>query len=416
MVNIQRGRMLKQESLKVQFLDRYFLIYINDLPEDLVLNRKIFTDDTSPFSVIRNNQSLAQNLNEDLNKINHWTFQWKMSFNPDPGKQAQEVIFSRKLQKSVYLPLHFNNIAVTQSATQKHLGMLLDIKLNFQEHLKNIYSKVNKTISLLRKLHNTLPRLSLLTIYKSFIRPHLDYGDIIYDQAYTASFHQKIESVQYNSALAITGAIRGTSKEKLYHELGLETLEKRRWYRKLCCFFKIFRNQSPEYLFNIIPTSVRPYNTRNANNIPQFKVKHNFFQNSFFPSVVIEWNKLDQNIRNSENLFIFKKKLLKFIRPSGNSVFRCHNPKGIKLLTRLRLGLSHLWEHKFRHGFLDSLNPICSCGQNIETSTHFLLHCSNYSNERLTFLNILRNIDDNILNKSDLTVTETLLYGYSSSA
>ena len=258
--------------------------------------------------------------------------------------------------------------------------------------------------------------MSLLTIYKSFIRPHLDYGDVIYDQAYTASFHQKIESVQYNSALAITGAIRGTSKEKLYHELGLETLEKRRWYRKLCCFFKIFRNQSPEYLFNIIPTSVRPYNTRNANNIPQFKVKHNFFQNSFFPSVVIEWNKLDQNIRNSENLFIFKKKLLKFIRPSGNSVFRCHNPKGIKLLTRLRLGLSHLREHKFKHGFLDSLNPICSCGQDIETSTHFLLHCSNYSNERLTFLNILRNIDDNILNKSDLTVTETLLYGYSSSA
>ena len=71
-------------------------------------------------------------------------------------------------------------------------------------HLKNIYSKVNKTIGLLHKFHNTLPRLPLLTIFKSFIRPHLDYVEIIYDQAYTASFHQKIESVQYNSALAIT--------------------------------------------------------------------------------------------------------------------------------------------------------------------------------------------------------------------
>ena len=67
--------------------------------------------------------------------------------------------------------------------------------------------------------------------------------------------------------------------------------------------------------------------------------------------------------------------LRKFIRPSGNSVFRCHNPKEIKSLTRLRLGLSHLREHKFKHGFLDSLNPICSCGQNIEILTHFLLHC-----------------------------------------
>ena len=149
---------------------------------------------------------------------------------------------------------------------------------------------------------------------------------------------------------------------------------------------------------------MRPYNTRNA-------LKHDFFQNSFFPSVVIEWNKVDQNTQNSENLFIFKEKLLKFIRPSGNSVFICHNPKGIKLLTRLRLGPSHLREHKFKH---DSLNPICSCSQNIETSTYFLLYCSNYSNKRLNFLNIIRNIESNILSKNDLKVTETLLYGDSS--
>ena len=162
--------------------------------------------------------------------------------------------------------------------------MLLDVELDFQGHLKNIFSKVNKTIGLLRKLHNALPRLPFLTIYKSFIGPRLDYGDIIYDQAYTVSFHQKIESVQYNSALAITGPISGESKEKFYQELGLleKSLEKRRWYRKLCCFFKIFRNESLKYLFNIIPTSVRPYNTRNADNVPQFKLKHYFFPKFFF--------------------------------------------------------------------------------------------------------------------------------------
>ena len=125
--------------------------------ENLVSNPKLFADDTSPFSVIRNKHLSAQNLNEDLNKINHWAFQWKMSFNPDPSKQAQEVIFSRKLQKSVYPPLHFNNIAVTQSTTQKHLGMILVVKLDFQGQRKNIYSKINKTIGLLRKLNNTLP-------------------------------------------------------------------------------------------------------------------------------------------------------------------------------------------------------------------------------------------------------------------
>ena len=114
-----------------------------------------------------------------------------MSFYLDPNKQAKKVIFYRKLQKLVYLPLHFNNIAVTQSITQKHLGMLLDVKLDFQEQFKNTYSNANITIVLLRKLHNTLSRLTLLAIYKSFIRSHLDYGDIIYNQAYTAYFTKR---------------------------------------------------------------------------------------------------------------------------------------------------------------------------------------------------------------------------------
>ena len=145
-----------------------------------------------------------------MNRIHNWVFQWKMSFNPDPNNQAQEVIFSRKIQKLSQPSLIFN--IVTRSLTQKHLEIFLDTKLDFQEHLKSIFSKVNKTIGLLRKLHHILPRSPLLTIYKSFIRPHLDYGDIIYDQAYNASFHQKLDSIQYNAALAITGAIRGTLK------------------------------------------------------------------------------------------------------------------------------------------------------------------------------------------------------------
>ena len=92
---------------------------------------------------------------------------WKMGFKPDPSKQAQEVIFSRKLQKSTHPTLSVNNNTVTQLVTQKHLGMLLDTKLDFQGHLKIILNKANKTIGLLRKLYNTLPRLPLLKIYKS---------------------------------------------------------------------------------------------------------------------------------------------------------------------------------------------------------------------------------------------------------
>ena len=94
--------------------------------------------------------------------------------------------------------------------------MILDTKLDFQEHLKDKLSKISKTIGLLRKLQKILTIPPLLTIYKSFIRPHIDYGDIIHDKAYNSSFYQNLETIQYNSALAITGAIRRTSKGKLY--------------------------------------------------------------------------------------------------------------------------------------------------------------------------------------------------------
>ena len=115
-----------------------------------------------------------------------------------------------------------------------------------------------------------------------FIRPHIDYGDIIYDQAYNISFDQKLEQLQYNACLAITGAIRGTSREKLYEELGLESLQLRRWFRKLSCFYKLFNSKNPCYLFKLIPSRIASYATRNMDNIPFFKTRHSFLKKTFF--------------------------------------------------------------------------------------------------------------------------------------
>ena len=156
---------------------------------------------------------------------------------------------------------------------------------------------------MLQKLHNLLPRPALITIYKAFVRAHLNYGDIIYDKAYNASFHHKLESFQYNACLAITVAIRGTSKEKVYQELDLESLQLQRWFRK-CFFYKIYKNNQPSYLSNIVPRRNFAFNTRNVDKIPLFMIKHNFLNNSFFPSTVIRWNKLDPNLQNGNSFHI----------------------------------------------------------------------------------------------------------------
>ena len=202
-------------------------------------------------------------------KISNWAFQWKMGFNPEPNKQAQEVIFSRKTDK---------------------IGMEFDTRLDFNLHLKNVQNKVNKTIGLLRKLQDTLTRPSLITIFKSFIRPIVDYGDIIYDRAYNTSFHQNIESIQYNAALAITGAVRGTSREKLCQELGFESLQKRRWYRKLCCLFKIINNRSPRYPFQLIllfgdNTLINSSNTFILNSTTEYIISTQRFEGSILTPV-----------------------------------------------------------------------------------------------------------------------------------
>ena len=114
---------------------------------------------------------------------------WLMNYRPIPSYLL------------MILPCFLWYIIEIKSTSQKHLGIILDNCLSFEEY---VFSKINRAIGLLRKLQCLIPRSARLTIYKTFARPHLDYGDIIYEKVYNSSFHQKIESVQYNACLAIT--------------------------------------------------------------------------------------------------------------------------------------------------------------------------------------------------------------------
>ena len=102
--------------------------------QGLRCNAKLFADDTSLFSTITSPAISSSNLNEDLVKITHWAYQWKMLFNPDITKQAQEIIFSRKKNNTSHPSLYFNNTPIQQKSVQKHLGLFLDEKLSFLEH------------------------------------------------------------------------------------------------------------------------------------------------------------------------------------------------------------------------------------------------------------------------------------------
>ena len=168
-------------------------------------------------------------------------------------------------------------------------------------------------------------------------------------------------------------------------------------------------SRSPKNLFELIPTARQAYLTRIKIIIPLLNVKHDYFKNSFLPSTIIEWNNLDSSIQNSVSLATFKKCKSTFIRSSTNNAFHCHNPKGLKLTTRLRLLLSHFRFHKFKHSFQYTLDHTCNCGT-VEASIHYLLHRPNFSNERLTLFNKLQIIDENILIKDDSNISKVLVF------
>ena len=132
------------------------------------------------FSIVHDNDLTAEELNHDLNTISRWAHQWKMSFNPDPSKQAIEVLFSQKKEIGHHEPLYFNGAIVARENTHKHLGLTLDSKLTFTYHVVDKIKVANKLIGTLKYLSKYLPLKTLAQMYKMFVRPHLDYADVIY--------------------------------------------------------------------------------------------------------------------------------------------------------------------------------------------------------------------------------------------
>ena len=155
--------------------------------------------------------------------------------------------------------------------TQEYLGLEPDKKLGFKKHLKDEFAKLIGELKFWKKNERILTRHSLITLYKSFIRPHVDYADIIYDQPNHLNLCKKLKlvSTTYNAARAIAGAIEVPRRQRLYQKLGFEYLSSQRWLRKQCTFYRIVRNKSFGYLYKYISLGDRAYLTRNSNTIKQ---------------------------------------------------------------------------------------------------------------------------------------------------
>ena len=401
-----------------------FLVYINDLEEGIKSSIKFFADDTSLYSVVNDPKILANELNYDLHIIGHWAHQWKMSFNPDPTKQAEEILFSCKLKSPNHPPIYFNATEVKTVKHHKDLGLILDPKLSFMKHINEKIAVARKGIGTIKHIAPYIPLKTRDQIYKMYIQPHLDYFDVIYhipinskhfDFSQTLNYQMNtLERTQYQAALAVTGAWKGTNRNKIYEELGWESLDQRRFFRRLTQFYKIMNNLTPDYLKVLTPPlQSHLYGSRSSNVLRPIYCRTERYQNSFFPNSVNSWNGIGPELRGAVSLSTFKNNIIKIIRPEKRSLFSIYDPGGTSWIFQLRVGLSPLKSHKKAHNFRDTSDDRCICMKE-ESTEHFLLKCPIYIEQRQKLFQTLDPIlmSSNLHQLSDKETTRLLLYGH----
>ena len=229
---------------------------------------------------------------------------------------------------------------------------------------------------------------------------------------------EKLESLYYSAAQAITGAWKGTSKTKVLEELGWETLDKQRWSRCLILLYKIINkiinNITPAYTWAPIPNRQEPfYSCRARTVIGEICARTDKYKSSFYPNCLSEWENGDLEIRNAASLAIIKAKISRIICTTPKQVYGIHNHKRLETLTQLRVGLSELNYYKFRHNFNTTINSLCPINGGAEDMEHSLLHCHFYQLQRNSLLSSIQSVllSCGLSNLSNVDLVSILVYG-----
>ena len=363
-----------------------FLIFINDIVKNIRTNIRLFADDTSLFKIVDCPINAAMELNIDLRYIYRWARKWLVDFN---AAKTVSLIISKKRLKPNHPELFMANSSIKEVNQHKHLGLIFSSDATWTNHIKVISVKAWKRIGYLRRLRFLLDRPSLQKIYTTFIRPLLEYGNIIWDSC-TLENKRTIENIQLEAARLVTGGTKLCSFQKLYDDTKWETLQKRRSKQKLYQLYKMINGLVPDYLQQLVPYRVMQLNRYPVRNSLNFSIPISrtvTYSASFLPSTLRDWNALTQDIKNAPSLSSFKYKLN---NPKRYPPMYFDNMQlsriGQVLHARLRLECSSLKHHLYQKNLVDS--PFCSCGQ-IESPTHFLLHCPNYIHQRQQYLSVL---------------------------
>ena len=335
-----------------------FLIYINDIVNEIQASVRLFADDTSLYIIVENPFAAAITLNNDLYFITSWASDWLVNFN---AAKTLSMILTLKHFSPYHPPLFMNGTAITETTSHKHLGLTLSKNCSWNEHINNITSTACTRLNLLRTLKFKINRNALEKIYNSFIRPLLEYSDAVWDNA-SKECKKQLETIHNEAARIITGATKLCSISKLLTDLGLETLQERRLKHKLVILYKMLNGSAPEYLQRLTPPTVQDAtsrNLRNSNDLRNIRTNTNLFYDSFLPSTIRAWNELPDEIKNAPSIASFKYRLNRNLSKPPK-YYNTGTRQGQILHARLRMECSSLNAHLYKKKIVPS--PTCACG------------------------------------------------------
>jgi hypothetical protein len=378
-----------------------FLIFINDLQDNIVSKISLYADDTILLHAYNDRNYCENTLNNDLKQIEKWSLKWLVDFNP---LKTTFINISFKKQKTK-LELKFKGENITQVTEHKHLGLIFSDDMKWIKHISYVTAKATKIVGQMYRSSIHLNRNQLTGIFLKMIRPILEYGSIIYDNC-SFGDSKKLENVQRRAALICTGAMRRTETRKIMQLLGWPSLENRRKQHKIVMFFKIYNNLTPLYLSESIQCKVTKTTLRNKKiiSIVPPKTRLTCYRGSFFPTVINEWNNLPDSITNVVKLVAFQSMLSMHKNPeykikSTCPMFSISSGFYGRILLQIKLGLSKLNHHLFEYNITD--NPFCpKCLDSIEDTKHYFLNCLAYTNPRKNLLNAMQVC----LNKCELSI------------
>ena len=385
-----------------------FIIYMNDIIQDIESDILIFADDTSLFASGTDPVETVTQLNRDLEKISSWAKQWKVSFN---AKKSKDVIFSKKYVNNSP-PLLFDGSFIDRVNSHKHLGLLLTSTLDFSNQVNDVCLRANRKLSVLRSI-NILHRQTLDLLYKLTVRSVIDYALPVYYKCLTQLQIGRLENIQYRAGKIVTGALHFTSKEKLNLELGWERIMDRGDLLSLNIFHKIHRHDTRPLIRTCMPEPdiEKKHVTRSKGGYIPFKYKNKNFNTSFFPNTLKIWNNLSKQIQ-VQDVQEFKTSIKTLIKPKRRKHFSCGSKIGNKFLTQIRVGRSNLQFHKFTLGLSES--PECWCHFKSESPEHYLLDCFLYSPERQILFNLFEHYIPTFKNLNKKQKLNLLLNGIDS--